>query len=68
MAFQPIVDVARREVFAYEALVRGADGRSAAQVLSSVHPEQRYGFDQTCRVLAIDTAQRLGMQARLSIN
>ncbi|MDM7456916.1 MAG: EAL domain-containing protein [Tepidimonas sp.] len=68
MAFQPIVDVERREVFAYEALVRGADGASAGQVLSSITPEQLYGFDQTCRVLAIDTAQRLGMQARLSIN
>ncbi|MCX7663665.1 MAG: EAL domain-containing protein [Tepidimonas fonticaldi] len=68
MAFQPIVDVARREVFAYEALVRGADGRSAGQVLASVGPDQMYGFDQTCRVLAIDTAQRLGMQTRLSIN
>lgn len=68
MAFQPIVDVERREVFAFEALVRGADGASAGQVLSSITPEQLYGFDQTCRVLAIDTAQRLGMQARLSIN
>lgn len=68
MAFQPIVDVARREVFAYEALVRGGDGRSAGQVLSTVGPEQLYGFDQTCRVLAIDTAQRLGLRTRLSIN
>jgi len=68
MAFQPIVDVQRREVFAYEALVRGADGRSAGEVLAGVGPDQLYGFDQTCRVLAIDTAQRLGMQVRLSIN
>ena len=29
MAFQPIVDVARRQVFAHEALVRGVNGESA---------------------------------------
>ena len=68
MAFQPIVDCERREVFAWEALVRGADGRSAGQVLAALRPEQIYAFDQTCRVLAIATAHRLGMRERLSIN
>lgn len=68
MAFQPIVDVEQRSVFAYEALVRGADGASAAQVLGAVKPEELYSFDQTCRVLAIETAQRLGMGTYLSIN
>lgn len=68
MAFQPIVDVEQRSVFAYEALVRGADGASAAQVLGAVKPEEMYSFDQTCRVLAIETAQRLGMETYLSIN
>ncbi len=41
MAFQPIVDVPRRSVFAYEALVRGTDGASAGQVLSRVNEENR---------------------------
>ena len=68
VAFQPIVDVTRREVFAYEALIRGQNGESAGQVLESVQPHQMYIFDQTCRVLAIDTAQRLGMKEYLSIN
>jgi len=68
VAFQPIVDVTRREVFAYEALIRGANGESAATVLAAVQPDQTYTFDQTCRVLAIDTAQRLGMKEYLSIN
>ncbi|MCX7692822.1 MAG: EAL domain-containing protein [Tepidimonas taiwanensis] len=68
MSFQPIVDVERREVFAYEALVRGVHGESAGQALASVGPEQLYSFDQTCRVLAIETAQRLSMPCRLSIN
>jgi EAL domain-containing protein (putative c-di-GMP-specific phosphodiesterase class I) len=37
-------------------------------VLGLVSPEDLYAFDQTCRVLAIDTAQRLGMSTYLSIN
>lgn len=68
MAFQPIVDVDARKVFAYEALVRGENGESAWSVLSAVAPEDMYSFDQTCRVLAIETAQRLGMDTYLSIN
>ena len=68
MAFQPIVDVARREVFAYEALVRGPEGEGAAWVLAQVSPEGRYRFDQRCRVTALRVAARLGIRTRLSIN
>ncbi len=39
MAFQPIVDITTGSVFAYEALVRGTDGQSAGEVLSSVDPD-----------------------------
>lgn len=69
MAFQPIVDVARREVFGWEALVRGPDGQPAGWVLDRITPETLYRFDQTCRVLAITTAAKLGLgDAKLSIN
>lgn len=71
MAFQPIVDLSTRKVFAYEALVRGADGSSAQQILSRVTPENRYAFDQKCRVTAITLAAELGLDkqdALLSIN
>lgn len=68
MAFQPIVDAVRRDVFAYEALVRGSQGEPAGEVIARVGPEQLYRFDQTCRVKAIETAAALGMDARLSIN
>jgi len=71
MAFQPIVDVERRAVFAYEALVRGADGRGAPEVLRQVSEQSRYGFDQLCRTTAIEVAARLGVTgagASLSIN
>ncbi len=68
MAFQPIVDVGRREVFAYEALVRGPNGEGAAWVLEQVEGAARYRFDQACRVMALRLAARLGLRERLSIN
>lgn len=71
MAFQPIVDVQSGVVWAYEALVRGADGSGAATVLASITPENRYAFDQQCRVAAIEQAVAAGIlntDARLSIN
>jgi EAL domain-containing protein (putative c-di-GMP-specific phosphodiesterase class I) len=71
MAFQPIVDVASRRVFAFEALVRGSEGQGAAAVIANVTPENRYAFDQRCRVAAIEGAVAAGIldtDARLSIN
>jgi EAL domain-containing protein (putative c-di-GMP-specific phosphodiesterase class I) len=71
MAFQPIVDVRARRVFAYEALVRGAEGQPAGAVLGQVDEANRYRFDQDCRVRAIELASRLFAEddaALLSIN
>jgi EAL domain-containing protein (putative c-di-GMP-specific phosphodiesterase class I) len=71
MAFQPIVDLKARTVFAYEALVRGPVGEGAASVLAQVDEDNRYSFDQTCRVKAIELAAALGLPATgayLSIN
>ena len=70
MAFQPIVDVEAGTIWGYESLVRGIAGESAFQVLSQLTPENRYAFDQACRVKAIELAgARLAdPTARLSIN
>ncbi len=68
MAFQPIVDVSQRTIFGYEALVRGQSGEGAAVILGKVDDSNRYSFDQTCRVTAIDLASRQGLQGMLSIN
>lgn len=71
MAFQPIVDTETGRPFAYEALVRGSNGEGAAEVLARITPENRYAFDQQCRVAAIEGAVAAGIldtDARLSIN
>lgn len=67
-AYQPIVDLARKKVFAHEALVRGPNGEGAASVLAQVHDGNRYSFDQACRVKAIKGAKALGIQEPISIN
>src|SRR5690348_10092669 len=63
MAFQPVVDLQLRRIDAYEALVRGPQGESAGAVLSQVTAENRYSFDQACRVKAIELATALGLGA-----
>ncbi len=70
MAFQPIVDMVERRVWGYEALVRGTNGEGAAAILAQVTDDERYRFDQLCRVTAIETAGRLfeDPRTKLSIN
>ncbi|HDZ56670.1 MAG TPA: EAL domain-containing protein [Pseudomonas xinjiangensis] len=68
MAFQPIVDMRDQSVFAYEALVRGKDGSGALGILARVNEQNRYLFDQKCRVTAVELAARLGIPCFVSIN
>ncbi|WP_339678503.1 hypothetical protein [uncultured Zhongshania sp.] len=44
MAFQPIVNCRTKEVFAYEALVRGLNNESAFSVMSNLNDDNRYLF------------------------
>ena len=67
-AYQPIVELSTRSIYAHEALVRGLNGESAFSVLSQVTEENRYLFDQTCRVQAIKGAAELRLKGLLSIN
>lgn len=68
MAFQPIVDISKQQVFGYEALVRGPDNEPAYTVLNRLNDDNRYFFDQTIRVKAIQLASQLNLQGMLSIN
>ena len=67
-AYQPIVEFSTRSIFAHEALVRGINGESAASVLARVNDDNRYRFDQGCRVGAVKGAAELGIRELLSIN
>ncbi|WP_254869249.1 EAL domain-containing protein [Vibrio diazotrophicus] len=68
MAFQPIIQYSTQTVFGYEALVRGTHNESALSVIEKVNDENRYRFDQLCRVKAIALASKLNIDAVLSIN
>ncbi len=68
MAFQPVIDATSRTIYSHEALVRGPNGEGAATVLAQVNEENRYRFDQSCRVKAIEAASRLGLGTYLNIN
>ncbi len=67
-AFQPIVDVGAREVFSYEALVRGTANEPAFRVLERVPAHARYQFDEDSRIAAIALAVRLGLRSHLNLN
>ncbi len=68
IAFQPIVDLASRRIFAQECLVRGPNGEGADRVFAAVNAANRYSFDQKCRIKAIRTAAELGVADAISIN
>ncbi|MGJ3233022.1 MAG: EAL domain-containing protein [Oceanicaulis sp.] len=69
-AFQPIVDVRDRSVFAQEALVRGPDGEGAGTVLGAVNAANMHAFDRACRIGAVKAAARLlgGRRELVSLN
>jgi EAL domain-containing protein (putative c-di-GMP-specific phosphodiesterase class I) len=68
MAFQPILDLQLHTIDAHEALVRGPNGEGASTILGQVNDENRYAFDQACRVKAIELATSLRLEGRLNIN
>lgn len=68
MAFQPILNIHTREIFAQEALVRGLNNEPAGAVFEHVHEGNLYRFDQSCRVKAIELAAELAIPSQLSIN
>lgn len=68
IAFQPIVDVKRQSVYAYEALVRGGHGESASDVFAAVPCAHRPLFDHRLMLLAVFTAAKLKLRTRLAVN
>lgn len=68
MAFQPIVHAGTQKVYAQEALARGPQGEPASHVFRQVNEDNRYAFDQACRVKAIELAATLKVDSYISIN
>jgi len=67
-AFQPIVNAGSREIVAYEALVRGPHGESAATIINDISPADLATFDEHCRSSAMRLASRLGINCDLNLN
>lgn len=61
IAFQPIVDVSSRRVYAQEAIVRGRDGETREALLQQVPEEARRDFDRRCAAAAIRWAMAAGL-------
>ncbi len=68
MAFQPIINTTSKEVFAQEALVRGMNNEPASDILGRINDENRYRFDQACRVKAVQLGSKLNIKSFVSIN
>ncbi len=67
-AFQTIIDATAQEVTGFEALVRGIRKEPAAVVMSRIHKDQRFAFDQACRVRAIEAAAEFDIDGQLHLN
>jgi len=67
-AFQPLVEIKTGETIGHEALVRGLAGESAATVIEAIRLENRYYFDQACRMRALSAAARRGIESALHLN
>jgi EAL domain-containing protein (putative c-di-GMP-specific phosphodiesterase class I) len=67
-AYQPIVDIETRAVFAYEALVRGRANEPAGAVFGAIGPLDLHRFDRAARIHAIGLAASLGLETSLSLN
>lgn len=67
-AYQPIVNVERRSVVSFEALVRGPNNESAAWVLDQLTGEALRAFDVEARRRAIDLAVTLGLPCHVNLN
>lgn len=67
-AFQPIVDVSSRSIYAYEALLRDPSGAGPQDVLCKVPPVHAKAFNRAVRQSAIGRAAAYGLTQKLSLN
>ena len=67
-AYQPIIDITKREIFSYEALLRGTKNEPAGVVFKRIPPAKLHYYDTQFRGTAIELAAQLGLSTRLNLN
>ena len=67
-AFQPIVDVHEKNIFSYEALIRGKNNESPKAVFSQICKADLLEFDQLARETALKMASNLGVCCYINLN
>jgi EAL domain-containing protein (putative c-di-GMP-specific phosphodiesterase class I) len=67
-AYQPIVDIERKVVASFEALVRGPENESAMWVLSQLDRDELLAFDSEARRRALRLATDLGLTCHINLN
>ncbi|MBK6959014.1 MAG: EAL domain-containing protein [Nitrosomonas sp.] len=67
-AYQPIVDVDKRETHSFEALVRGPNNEPANWVLKQHTTAQLRTFDMDARLRAIRLGAQLGLPCHINLN
>lgn len=67
-AFQPIIDSSSQSLRAVEALLRGVDGQSPAEVMGSYTGSDLYRFDLESKAIAIEQFAALGVSCDLALN
>ena len=68
---QPIVDLKRASIFAYEALCRGLDGESYPELVGKIDPNLVSRFDERIMIRALRLAAALRLEsigAKISLN
>ncbi len=67
-AFHPVVSDISMDVTGFEALVRGDPEATSASVMDDIGHDQRFDFDQACRILALQSAQRFEVDGKIHLN
>ncbi|MGY8871575.1 MAG: EAL domain-containing protein [Pseudomonadales bacterium] len=67
-AFQPVIDIDKREVVSYEVLLRGKNNELPDAVFSKVDDKDLMYFDQASREKALRLAKKLGVNCAVSLN
>lgn len=67
-AFHPIVSDVLQDVIGFEALVRGSDRQCASSIMDRISAENRFAFDQACRIMAVKSAARFEIDGNLHLN